>query len=704
MEQKLAKKLEGLNLTREQRRTIAEHLQFFKDQREDLKNHFPRYIPSIEVLLDAYFAAIQNFTSVNLLDDFLTSMSNVIKYAPEKIPISLRKLNVHVGTLSPKLINQVSKLNPNYLPYVFDPLIGDYITCAVTNKNYELAEKLKRLKSVVSYDYFKPYLTIFYFPERGIHRDDALESLGETINIYLLEYTVDKILTNEDKILQFKEFLRDEHYELFYDSFGCLPEQCFDMALAKSIEDNAIDEFLNILVKLKEKGWYLISIANKFRGFLPELYNLEKIDSEDLLDSSLVYSMSLVDILTDSLPSHEQEKIIKDLFKFSVLPKAPQVLEALVNKGNFSRNEFVQMLHDVSDEFEYFKNILKGAKFEINGYRGVKKFFKVVSYLYVVGKLDIKLDEDVIKNESLIKRIANYIKDKIVEAGYGNLEKVEKLRMYLPYVTEGDDFAKFLKAVINDGIPENYSYDLPNYVAKIKFEEKVDLAEMRNELSEYTNLFEKIIGEKIEIQEDDLSAYQEIGRKMLDELKGWKRYNAEKAKEYEKEINEIEPNLERILRKKEVEIREGEVRFEPYNFASQLQALAYVRSCLSPGGCNFYYTKHYFAHVPNIFWAVIYDDKKRIVGRATIGVGYDEDGNVYVARLSKEERYCHLPLSAKELDRAIAGYAKVLGAKIKKCGTLEIPGIGNEAYDDYLKSGSEPNVVKILKTPIAITT
>ena len=125
-----------------------------------------------------------------------------------------------------------------------------------------------------------------------------------------------------------------------------------------------------------------------------------------------------------------------------------------------------------------------------------------------------------------------------------------------------------------------------------------------------------------------------------------------------------------------------------------MTALDKIRSCLSPGGCNFHYTRHYLADVPDVFFATIKKDNGYIVGRSVIAVGMDsETDEKSVARVS--DIYTHIPVLEEDMDNAVKAYADKLGAKFtnENGKILKVEGIGDMVYDDLMEPAEEKDSI-----------
>jgi|GEM_PF-2856917 len=371
-------------------------------------------------------------------------------------------------------------------------------------------------------------------------------------------------------------------------------------------------------------------------------------------------------------------------------------------RPNFSKykleNSFKNLTQLGSDNFEE----IKSTNFTIDSNKKVDEFFKFVELFKTTKDLCINLNDWTEKTD--IKKANNYLISKVKQE-FPNIEINEllKFQSYLKYLKEGDDFSQFIRDVLNKKMPQGYEKTLPSLEVPFKFEEKADPAELHDQLFELTNYYEALTKNQFkEIEQNkDLKYYQEIAKEMYDGIKAWKQKNGHKVQENSRNIKEIEPNLERIMNTKEVETRDGLICFDPYNFEDQLVALARVRSCLSPAGLCFDHTKHYMTDVPNVFFAVFKaGEKKNIVGRVTIAVGYDaENGQQYVARVANNN-YSNLPISNKTLDTAVKEYAKQLGAKFKVSGEMTVPGMGQEVYDDFMSPTEKADVITIVARDI----
>lgn len=561
------------------------------------------------------------------------------------------------------------------------------------------------------------------------HRKEALW-IGRTISksdsaperIYRINLSIESAFKFKDSLS--RDFLINNAEEFAY-SFKNTEE------IIKNFEENH-SQFDELISKISSHR-IRFDVETNFKYFLEKnpslvdsyITNINKLKNESNKDlcSELLKTADIkgkYSEFTELLDENHLDKIFKkfendednrEILKnnfVSLLPGLGEYAKPFLEniRSNFSKFKLIRIADNFAKKEDYLTDILYETDFEIDSNKKVDQLFKLVDLCSLTDDLDIELKDWKDINKTNIKQTNKYLTSRIEERfPNADIKEILELQPYLKYIKEDGDFSSFISAVINKEDPQGYEETLPNLDIPIKFEAKADPTELYNQLFDLATYYESITGNGFKgLKEDrDLDSYKQNARDMYDSLKDWKRKNADKIKENAKDIKEIEPNLERIVRVKETEIRDGVVSFDPYNFKDQLKALENVRSCLSPGGSNFNYTQHYFSNVPNIFFATFKtgEDNRNIVGRATIAVGYDvENRNQYVARVSGNN-YSFVPLSTKELNRATKEYAELLGAEVKKTGEMNIPGIA-EAYDDYLSSAEKENIVALTNT--AVTT
>jgi len=245
--------------------------------------------------------------------------------------------------------------------------------------------------------------------------------------------------------------------------------------------------------------------------------------------------------------------------------------------------------------------------------------------------------------------------------------------------------------------------------SKIDFKTEVqagqthDTSEIKKEFERLYDLYKTLTGTEIDYDEtkSTLIDFKTKSRKLLDSLRDWARDNPDKDNET---LNELKPNLERLSALRDVNSgREYTIGFSPEDYEGQLEALAKVQSCLSPGASNFKYTKNYLTNTNgNVFFATIRNGGDRLAGRATIAVGYDSPdrtGQKYIARVSNI--YPESTGITKDVfDSALQEYAEHIDAKVLDSGNMYVPGIGREVYDDYLTPGSNTDEVRITSKPM----
>jgi hypothetical protein len=201
-----------------------------------------------------------------------------------------------------------------------------------------------------------------------------------------------------------------------------------------------------------------------------------------------------------------------------------------------------------------------------------------------------------------------------------------------------------------------------------------DLKSVAGELEGYA----RQMGMEIELRDYDLPSLKEVARKI---------YLALDRKELsEGDRQEMRINLERIM-KMESATKGCFITINP-PMEEQLLALQLISSCLSPGGGYFDYTESYLQNEYTSF-AVVKDRRGRIVGRVTIFRGVDEDGNPVISRVSRV--YSIVPLSGREIDKALKEYARENSLRWLEEGVIRIPGLEG-AYDDFVE-GEEGRIV-----------
>ena len=173
------------------------------------------------------------------------------------------------------------------------------------------------------------------------------------------------------------------------------------------------------------------------------------------------------------------------------------------------------------------------------------------------------------------------------------------------------------------------------------------------------------------------------------------RYEVSKEKNLDQEVSsEIDLNLNRISEfintNTNNSSRKYKLSVNPSDLESQMESLQNITSCLSPYGKNFEFTKAYLAN-PNTFFAVIKNDKEKVVGRVTMMMGKDKDGKDKIARVSKV--YKIAPLNEKAIDEALIKYAKEMGAEFMENGEMTVEGL-ERVSDDFVKGENGKVVVK----------
>ncbi len=270
--------------------------------------------------------------------------------------------------------------------------------------------------------------------------------------------------------------------------------------------------------------------------------------------------------------------------------------------------------------------------------------------------------------------------------------RIGRFREYLPYLKETDaqnGFAGIVKQILDGNAPKASGFEV-----EVKSEVALDLHNIHSELERLVSLYNKTTEQSVQLKGcSTLEAYAGFAHQLYDGLKQWKGQNAESIN---KDVKEIEPNLKRLADLRNAGQRTYRISFAPRDYEGQLEALARVPSCLSPGSSNFKYSKHYLADTVTektggVFFAVIKDESDRIVGRATIAQGTDTSGELVVARASRIYPES-VGITTEAFNRAIEQYANSLGGSYLPSGEMTVPGIRTTVYDDFMSSAGEDSI------------
>lgn len=312
---------------------------------------------------------------------------------------------------------------------------------------------------------------------------------------------------------------------------------------------------------------------------------------------------------------------------------------------------------------------IKNIKTSDLGNKRTKKLIKLASYLDLHYELELKPPE----SEDLQTAFSNAeqsIKNYMEGVGVKDIQKGIE---FLPWVKTKDPTAlKVLggEKIEKNGIARTYA---------LKNGSSIDLKEIRAEIQSYANM----VGVNISVKDGNLSDLKNYARKIMSEVSKKKDIGANV-------LNEVKPNLSRILNIIDKGSENLELYINPSDLESQMKALQNVSSCLSPGGCNFKYTKQYLEN-PNTFWAVI-KDKEKVVGRFTMFTGDYKGKEERPAKIARASRvYSIVPVNEKSVDEALKEYAKEMRLEFIKSGTMHIEGL-REVYDDFVR-GNNGNVI-----------
>ena len=432
---------------------------------------------------------------------------------------------------------------------------------------------------------------------------------------------------------------------------------------------------------------------------------IKDTDLEEILDCNNLYSMSnkmkmevLSDISTVLKKHNEINFDISSIFK--IFDKySPDVIDYLIRRNP----EFIIDSICKLDAPDMIYNYLRETNFGTLGNKKIKSLIELVQSADLAKRNNISVSFDGIdKNKPA--EAAKQFKEKLltsVNSKYGldiTYDTLERFGSYLRNLEQkSSKYNTLIKGVLNGSIESKIDFK-----TEVQAGQTHDTSEIKKEFERLYDLYKTLTGTEIDYNrtESTLIDFKTKSRKLLDSLGDWEKYNPDKDNET---LNELKPNLERLSALKVSSSRKYTIGFSPEDYEGQLEALAKVQSCLSPGASNFKYTKNYLTNTNgNVFFATIRNGGDRLAGRATIAIGYDSPdrtGQKYVARVSRI--YPESTGITKDVfDSALQEYAKHINAKVLDSGNMYISGIGQEVYDDYLTPGSNTDEVRITSKPM----
>src|SRR3990167_7037936 len=432
---------------------------------------------------------------------------------------------------------------------------------------------------------------------------------------------------------------------------------------------------------------------------------IKDTDLEEILDCNNLYSMSnkmKMEVLSDiSTVLKKHNEINFDIsYIFKVFDKySPDVIDYLIRRNP----EFIIDSICKLDAPDMIYNYLRETNFGTLGNKKIKSLIELVQSADLAKRCNISVSFDDLDNENPTEATKQF-KEKLltsVNSKYGLdiiSDTLERFGGYLSSLEQGSSqYNTLIKGVLNGSIESKIDFK-----TEVQAGQTHDTSEIKKEFERLYDLYKELTGTEIDYNrtESTLIDFKTKSRKLLDSLGDWEKYNPDKDNET---LNELKPNLERLSALKVSSGREYTIGFSPEDHEGQLEALAKVQSCLSPGASNFKYTKNYLTNTNgNVFFATIRNGGDRLAGRATIAIGYDSPdrtGQKYVARVSRI--YPESTGITKDVfDSALQEYAKHINAKVLDSGNMYISGIGQEVYDDYLTPGSNTDEVRITSKPM----
>src|SRR3989338_3833382 len=428
---------------------------------------------------------------------------------------------------------------------------------------------------------------------------------------------------------------------------------------------------------------------------------IKDTDLAEILDCNNLYSMSnkmkmeVLSYISTVLKKHNE--INFDIsYIFKVFDKySPDVIDYLIRRNPDFIIDSIRKL----DAPDMIYNYLRETNFGTLGNKKIKSLIELVQSADLAKRNNISVSFDGIdKNKPA--EAAKQFKEKLltsVNSKYGldiTYDTLERFGSYLRNLEQkSSKYNTLIKGVLNGSIESKIDFK-----TEVQAGQTHDTSEIKKEFECLYDLYKELTGTEIYYNrtESTLIDFKTKSRKLLDSLRDWEKYNPDKDNET---LNELKPNLERLSALRDVNSgREYTIGFSPEDYEGQLEALAKVQSCLSPGASNFKYTKNYLTNTNgNVFFATIRNGGDRLAGRATIAIGYDSPdrtGQKYIARVSRI--YPESTGITKDVfDSALQEYAEHIDAKVLDSGNMYVPGIGREVYDDYLTPGSNTDEVRI---------
>ena len=429
-------------------------------------------------------------------------------------------------------------------------------------------------------------------------------------------------------------------------------------------------------------------------------------DLEGILSSDNLYSMHnkmKMEVLSDIstvLKKHNKKINFKSAPIFNIFDKySPDVIDYLIRRNP----EFIIDRICELDAPDMIHNYLRETNFGTLGNKKIKSLIELVQSADLAKRCNISVSFYDLDKENPTEATKQF-KEKLlasVNSKYGldiTYDTLERFGSYLRNLEQkSSKYNTLIKGVLNGSIESKIDFK-----TEVQAGQTHDTSEIKKEFERLYDLYKTLTGTEIDYNrtESTLIDFKTKSRKLLDSLGDWEKYNPDKDNET---LNELKPNLERLSALKVSSSRKYTIGFSPEDYEGQLEALAKVQSCLSPGASNFKYTKNYLTNTNgNVFFATIRNGGDRLAGRATIAVGYDSPdrtGQKYIARVSRI--YPESTGITKDVfDSALQEYAKHINAKVLDSGNMYISGIGQEVYDDYLTPGSNTDEVRITSKPM----
>ncbi|BCS91147.1 MAG: hypothetical protein ARM1_0604 [Candidatus Micrarchaeota archaeon] len=451
-----------------------------------------------------------------------------------------------------------------------------------------------------------------------------------------------------------------------YKIYGYKPELEKLGLLISSTFKGIVEERYNKADSLK-----VINIINNFAEFLIKYYRSDTKSFEAIIEAlalSLDYNK-----LIDKKDIIRLEDISTNLNKLDLL--GSRSLDIILYLIKYKDMDLLYKIRSIRLSDSLIKDIIKRFDSYYGSERlGKRRIIELVDALHYAELLQA-LSEDpnsIIGSIRSPKELIYKVNELLREYGV-SYESVDKL---LPFIRslDKDSIGRFMERLKN-----RYSSSIPREVYTVDADPEIVKRELSIINKEIIDIAE-IVG-YLDIDKEKLNSLSfDYTKKLLDRMIFYVKKNDLYNKIAYNKLQNISSRLGQLERISRLTITIND------DIGEQVASLVSVKTCLSPNGELFDYTKTYIDNLDSVVFITIKDKENKIVGRTFILVGEDPLTGIerLIARASGIHPTYLEDYIADQLDKILEIYAIKNGMRFIKKGWISVKGL-SMLYGDLVR-------------------